>query len=117
MKKLIVIKFGGSVITDKKKETPTPNMKNINSLAKQLSQVSLGNRYKFIIVHGAGSYAHPLAKKYQLSKGMSTEEQKFGLTINKFNSSICLFIKAKPNFCSSVLIALDNWYFFARGCA
>ncbi|EKD90800.1 MAG: hypothetical protein ACD_30C00090G0021 [uncultured bacterium] len=81
MKKLIVIKFGGSVITDKKKETPTPNMKNINSLAKQLSQVSLGNRYKFIIVHGAGSYAHPLAKKYQLSKGMSTEEQKFGFAL------------------------------------
>lgn len=81
MKKLIVIKFGGGVITDKTKDTPTPNKKNINSLAKQLSQISLSGRYKFIIVHGAGSYGHPLAKKYGLSKGMYSENQRYGFSL------------------------------------
>ncbi len=74
-KKLVIIKLGGSIITDKSKSTPTPRLENINNLSSEISELYKSGRYKFILVHGAGSYGHPIAKKYSLHLGMKTEEQ------------------------------------------
>ncbi len=73
--KLIVIKLGGSVITYKDSPKPKANLSVIKNIAIEL-EVLFKAGYKIILVHGAGSYGHPLAKKYQLHKGMQTEQQK-----------------------------------------
>lgn len=74
---LVIIKLGGSVITYKDSQTPRARDSVIKRLAREVGEV-LNKDYKLVIVHGAGSFGHPLAKKHQLHKGMRTDEQKAG---------------------------------------
>ncbi len=69
MKKIVLIKLGGSAITYKDTEK-SPNLKVINRCMKELAE--LKNVHP-IIVHGAGSFGHPIAKKYDLINGLSEE--------------------------------------------
>lgn len=80
-KKLVFIKFGGSVITDKGKEEKADN-DSIKSLAKQLSDVKTKDQNLSILVGtGAGSFGHIQVKKYKLEGGISTEKQKLGFAL------------------------------------
>jgi isopentenyl phosphate kinase len=59
---LALVKIGGSVITDKSR----PFFLNHSHLDRLTSALaSYGGR--LVIVHGGGSYAHPIAKKYGLT--------------------------------------------------
>jgi isopentenyl phosphate kinase len=70
---IIILKFGGSLITDKKSETPKADH---NALGK-ISNILKDKNRKLIIVHGAGSYGHPIAKKYKIAEGLNdSQEQK-----------------------------------------
>ncbi len=71
---LVAIKLGGSVITDKSR-LKTPNIENINNLAKCIAELWRGG-IRFIVVHGAGSYAHIPSKKYGLADGIKNDEGK-----------------------------------------
>lgn len=77
-KPLIIIKLGGSVITKKDSSTPKIRIEIIKQLAKEIKKISDSKKYQIILVHGAGSFGHPLAKKYNLHLGMKTDEQKYG---------------------------------------
>jgi isopentenyl phosphate kinase len=61
---MFILKLGGSIITDKTKEC-TFKQEIVNKLAKEIKKA----KKEIIIVHGAGSYGHILAEKYQLNKG------------------------------------------------
>jgi isopentenyl phosphate kinase len=61
----IVLKLGGSVITYKKKPL-TPNRSAIRRLAEEIASAETSS---LIIVHGGGSFGHPLAKRYKISEG------------------------------------------------
>ena len=64
----VVVKLGGGLITDKS-SIKTPRLDIIDSICDEISNlVSSGN--SVIIVHGAGSYGHLLAKKWSLSQGL-----------------------------------------------
>jgi len=69
--KLIVLKLGGSVITDKEKPM-TPNIDAIERLAKEIADAIVE---RFIIVHGGGSFGHPLAKQYKIKEGYEKPSQ------------------------------------------
>ncbi len=66
-KDLVIIKLGGSVISDKTK----PFSLRINVLEEFSKEISEINNigYKIIIVHGGGSFGHPIAKKFDVNKG------------------------------------------------
>ena len=68
-REMIILKFGGSLITDKKREIPTINQDNLKLIASILSKHS----HQFIIVHGAGSFGHPIAKKFDLANGLNND--------------------------------------------
>lgn len=77
MTSLVLVKIGGSLITDKNKpfslresalKTISEEVKKATDLGKQL-----------IIGHGAGSFAHVPAKKYQTHKGISGQESYRGI--------------------------------------
>lgn len=70
MKKLILIKLGGSVITDKSKPF-TARRGVIRRLAKEIktAKEKLGEDTLFLIGHGGGSFPHVPAAKYQTHKG------------------------------------------------
>jgi len=68
-KELIIVKFGGSLITDKSSDTPKININNLESIRNILNQ----SKYDLIIVHGAGSFGHPIAKKFNIAKGLNDD--------------------------------------------
>ncbi len=69
--KPIVLKLGGSVITYKDKVS-TPNLNSIERLAGEISQ---SNVKSLILVHGGGSFGHPIAKKYRIHEGYTDPSQ------------------------------------------
>ncbi len=76
MKDLIVLKVGGSVITDKKSEKPKPNLANIRRIAKEISESYSSGKFGLVLIHGAGSYGHQIVKRTGIDKGITNEEQK-----------------------------------------
>lgn len=84
-KPLIIIKLGGSVITYKDSNIPRPRKKDITRIAKELKKV-YAKKYSIILVHGAGSYAHPIVKKSGIHNGMYSIFQR--LAFNKTSLSL-----------------------------
>lgn len=88
---LIILKFGGSLITDKKSEIP----KVRNRALEKISSVLRNKKKNMIIVHGAGSYGHPIAKKYKITEGLDgSKEQKEAIQetrnqVRKLNKRLC----------------------------
>lgn len=66
-----IIKFGGSVITDKKTYL-TPRKDVIHRLCKEIHEFITKRDKSIILIHGAGSFGHILAKEGRLDKGIST---------------------------------------------
>ena len=65
----VILKLGGSVITDKNADEGVVKEDELYRIAKEVSEF----RGKMIIVHGAGSFGHTYAKKYGLDKGFDPE--------------------------------------------
>ncbi len=70
------LKLGGSVITDKKKPS-TPNLEAIERLADEIAQAKVSS---LILVHGGGSFGHPVAKQYNLNEGYGDPSQVTGFS-------------------------------------
>jgi len=79
MKNLILVKLGGSVITDKNKPF-TARQDTINKLAKKIKFFNNKNT-DLIIGHGSGSFAHVPASKYQTQKGLINKNSVWGLSL------------------------------------
>ena len=60
---ITILKIGGSVITDKGKDEGTARPEEIKRIAREIA----GCDSRLVIVHGAGSYGHPQAKRYDLN--------------------------------------------------
>jgi isopentenyl phosphate kinase len=72
--KTVILKIGGSAITDKNAELAAKT-EIINRLAEEIKKANLDN---LLIVHGGGSFGHPMAKKYAIKEGLKQEGQKTG---------------------------------------
>ena len=57
---LVIIKVGGSVITDKKSSEPKLNENNLEIFARDVSKIFRKKSARLIICHGAGSYGHQI---------------------------------------------------------
>lgn len=64
-----VLKLGGSVITNKEK-TLTPSLPAIERLTKEISRANVSS---LVLVHGGGSFGHPLAKRYAIKEGYKND--------------------------------------------
>jgi len=72
--KPIILKLGGSAITDKTGELAAKT-EVINRLAEEIKRADLDN---LIIVHGGGSFGHPSAAQYGIKDGYKDPSLKFG---------------------------------------
>jgi len=77
MKDLILLKLGGSLITDKSKPY-TAKEDVIRRLAKEIKD-SLSPKYNLLISHGSGSFGHTLASQYDTANGIKSADQINGL--------------------------------------
>lgn len=83
MKDLVIIKIGGSVITDKKTDKPVFKSAVVKRICSEIAKAKKQLNFDLIIVHGAGSFAHPPAKKYRLNEGYFGAESAKGFAIVK----------------------------------
>ena len=77
MEGLTIIKFGGSIITEKDRER-TANLQAMKNLVSDLGQYLQEVDDKVIVVSGGGSFPHPVAKRCHLKNGINNSH-KFGL--------------------------------------
>jgi isopentenyl phosphate kinase len=72
----IILKLGGSAITHK----GTPQAANkpvIENLAREIAEADTP---QLILVHGGGSFGHPLAKQYKINEGFKDPSQIIGFS-------------------------------------
>ena len=73
---LIILKIGGSVITDKNGELAA-RTQEIDRLAEEILKANVKS---LIIVHGGGSFGHPSAQRYAIKDGLKEDSQKIGFS-------------------------------------
>lgn len=92
---MIILKLGGSIITEKGAESPEINQENMNRIAHEIKEAQVKD---LIIVHGAGSFGHPFASQYQIGKPLNGDhdlpEKKIGFSliqswVKKLNGIVC----------------------------
>ncbi len=71
-----VLKLGGSVITNKEKPL-TPDLRAIERLADEISRAKVSS---LILVHGGGSFGHPVAERYGIAGGYVDSSQILGFS-------------------------------------
>ncbi len=78
MKNLILIKLGGSTITDKHTRKKA-NFEKIRQLAKEVSEARSESEDLIVISHGQGSFAHFPAHEYKTKDGFINKDSPIGL--------------------------------------
>jgi isopentenyl phosphate kinase len=73
---MLIVKLGGSVITNKKIPYKFDEL-----ATKRLAKEIFDSKKKCVIVHGAGSFGHPLAKKYGLNEGSNGKKKLEGFSL------------------------------------
>ncbi|MBA4385121.1 MAG: uridylate kinase [Anaerolinea sp.] len=74
MTRLVFIKLGGSVITDKD-QTNSPDIERLDAIAHAIQKaLNQDPSLSLLIGHGSGSFGHHAAKKYSTRDGVSSEE-------------------------------------------
>jgi isopentenyl phosphate kinase len=74
--KPLIVKLGGSVITDKSRPF-TVKKDVIRRLARELNAVG----GPLVVVHGGGSFGHPVASKYKIAEGYKRKSQLIGISL------------------------------------
>lgn len=92
---MIILKLGGSILTEKYSEAPMLNEENVSRIAHEISESSYEG---LVIVHGAGSFGHPFANKYSIGNKIQDEKDLrrkmlgFSITqhsVRNLNNMIC----------------------------
>lgn len=72
----LVVKLGGSVITDKRRPFVVKR-----AILKRLARELAAAKVPLVIVHGGGSFGHPVASKYGIAEGYKNKNQRMGLSL------------------------------------
>lgn len=86
-KEIVLLKLGGSLITDKDKPY-TPRLDKLADLAQEIKTALDSNPNLLLILgHGSGSFGHVAAKKHGTRDGVHTREQWLGFTEVRFQAA------------------------------
>lgn len=80
MESLILVKLGGSLITDKTKPF-TPRLDVIKRLTREIHEARQERGIKIIVGHGGGSFPHKPAKDYRTNEGIINKESYKGISM------------------------------------
>lgn len=71
-----VLKLGGSVITNKEGFKAA----DYDAIGRLAEEISLSGVTELVLVHGGGSFGHPLAKRYSIAEGFKERSQVLGFS-------------------------------------
>ena len=80
MKKMVLVKFGGSLITDKTRPF-TPKLKIINRLCLELARARKKSSKLLIVGNGGGSFPHQPAVEYRTAEGIVDKNSFYGMAV------------------------------------
>ncbi|MFX1460916.1 MAG: acetylglutamate kinase, partial [Promethearchaeota archaeon] len=80
---IYLLKLGGSLLTDKNK----PLSLREDVINSTIEQIIESNK-KIVLIHGGGSFGHPIAKNYQLSEGLNTSIKNQVLGLSKTHEAM-----------------------------
>lgn len=88
---LTILKIGGSIITRKGSDEPEANLPEVGRICREIKS---GLKEQLVLIHGAGSYGHPIVKRTGIHKGIKDEKQKIAFAKtqalqNELNSIVC----------------------------
>ncbi|HAX70495.1 MAG TPA: isopentenyl phosphate kinase [Anaerolineales bacterium] len=84
---IVLLKLGGSLITDKDKPY-TPRLDKLAELASEIKAAMEANPHlQLILGHGSGSFGHVAAKKHGTRDGVHTREQWHGFAEVRFQAA------------------------------
>ncbi len=84
MKKLYLVKLGGSVITD----IDHPNIARLTVIDRLMGEVKRAQRKNEIILgHGAGSFGHVVAHRFSIVEGLRNSSSRRGAAMTQFSAS------------------------------
>lgn len=78
---LTFVKFGGSIITDKRGQE-APDLAIISQLTRELSSArATQNGHRFVLGHGSGSFGHVYAARYGIHRGLGPNDDWMGFAL------------------------------------
>src|SRR3954462_13685797 len=80
MPDVLLLKLGGSLITDKAGEE-SPRREVIGRLATEIAQAAAG--VSLIVAHGSGSFGHDAARRHGIGRGPLSADQLAGACITQ----------------------------------
>lgn len=76
---MVLVKLGGSVVTTKKSGIPRIRTAAVRAIAQDVGQLMRRHAsMRIVLLHGAGSFGHPLAYRYGLVGGAPTKARMVG---------------------------------------
>ena len=81
MSQLVILKLGGSVITEKERNKVKARKGLIKRIAKEIKRARKKKDFRLILVHGAGPFGHKFVTDYGINKGIKTERQVQGFVL------------------------------------
>ncbi len=110
----IIVKLGGSVISDKSKRSKA----RISTIKQLVGEILTIKSHPVIVVHGGGSFGHFPAREYQIHRGGRSKKKKVGVTetalemtnLGQLIHSAFLEVQqpAIPIRSSSIIVTLDG---------
>ena len=76
MKPLYILKIGGSVATFKDEAGGSVRLELLEKIALAIKKIQAKKDFSLVLVHGAGSVGHNLARKHELDKGTNGDKKK-----------------------------------------
>jgi isopentenyl phosphate kinase len=75
-KDVLILKIGGSLITDKNSIVPKVNGEALSRICQEIGEAygEIKDRTGFLIIHGAGSYGHLIVKKTGIDQGIKSDQ-------------------------------------------
>ncbi len=113
MKKLIMLKLGGAILTYKAKPC-TIQMDMMDTLVRQIYNYLVDYPGSLIIGNGGGSFGHYYAERYKLVQGYHDKEGQLGMCKGKNSNALLhtLFVEKLTNYgVSACSFSVDEIYF------
>lgn len=92
-KKLIIIKLGGSIVTEKHRSEPAIRRAHIRRIASVFKKYYDPKKHGLILIHGAGSFGHLHAHTHGLALGTKDHPEKIFRAVE--NQSLDAFLNSE----------------------
>jgi len=76
---LVILKIGGSVITDRRQERPVLFRSRLERIAREIATAWRSRPMALAVIHGAGSFGHPIVRRTGINRGISNPAQRVAM--------------------------------------